>query len=194
MTIKDDAREREIAERLAKDEQSMLPAQADIDRRYLLKALQEARQPAPVVADAELDALVAVAPTPWTIMRYNDGQHIIDANGHDVAIVPKRIGRTKVAEFIRSAIDAITNLRRERRTREDYDLRCGRCNAPHWFDTSIPSEIWNQIARPEDLLCLLCIDELLAEKGLTTEAEFYFVGKALKSKLYDTSYGGAKQP
>lgn len=77
------------------------------------------------------------------------------------------------------------------RTRPDYDLRCDRCNAPHNLDTSIPSDVWNVIVErgqhPDDLytlLCTLCIDDLMAEKGLACEAEFYFVGSALKSKPY----------
>lgn len=70
------------------------------------------------------------------------------------------------------------------RTRTDYDLRCQECGRAHILDTSLPSEIWNQIAKPEDHLCTTCIDDRLAVKGLTAEAEFYFVGNALVSKLY----------
>jgi hypothetical protein len=86
------------------------------------------------------------------------------------------------------------------RTRPDYNLRCQDCGAPHNLDTSIPSPIWNAICenRPEvppgaagigmpevGLLCILCIDERLQKAGLTChEAEFYFVGRALSSKLY----------
>jgi hypothetical protein len=72
------------------------------------------------------------------------------------------------------------------RTRPDYDLRCERCAAPHNLDTSIPSSIWNQVARPKaySILCTLCIDDLVASAGLICEAEFYFVGRAVSSKLY----------
>lgn len=55
---------------------------------------------------------------------------------------------------------------------------------------SIPSEIWNQICGSDDVLCVLCIDERLKKSGLKCdEAEFYFNGKSLKSKLYDDSHG-----
>lgn len=65
---------------------------------------------------------------------------------------------------------AIEQLQRASRTRPDYDRRCTACSAPHWLDTSIPSEIWNQIAKDDELLCLLCIDERVA-RLLRTERE-----------------------
>jgi len=69
-------------------------------------------------------------------------------------------------------------------------LRCEDCGGPHPFDTSLPNEVWNQIADPGALLCLFCIDKRLVAKGLTCdEAEFYFNGKALRSKLYAESHG-----
>lgn len=88
----------------------------------------------------------------------------------------------------------VGELERATRTRPDYDLRCDACGAPHWLDTSLSSEVWNTIARrgqPDEvgLLCLLCIDERMEAAGLTDEAEFYFVGGALKSKLYAESRG-----
>lgn len=70
------------------------------------------------------------------------------------------------------------------RTRPDYDLHCQECGAPHWIDTVLPSETWNQIADPSDLLCMLCIDARLKAAGLHAEAEFYFGGAALVSKMY----------
>ena len=70
------------------------------------------------------------------------------------------------------------------RTRPEYDLRCDECGSPHWFDTSLPIDLWNRIAKPEDILCLLCIDDRMRAQGFTCEIEFYFVGKAVKSKLY----------
>lgn len=83
----------------------------------------------------------------------------------------------------------LERLQRASRTRPDYDLRCN-CGAPHWLDTSIPSAIWNEVAEPGDLLCLLCIDQRLAAAGLSTDqAEFYFVGDALRSKPYAESHG-----
>lgn len=66
---------------------------------------------------------------------------------------------------------------------------CQECGAPHWIDTSIPSDIWNQIAKPEEMLCTSCIDKRLNAAGLTAQAEFYFVGEALVSRMYDMSYG-----
>ncbi|MER8667687.1 hypothetical protein NKH45_10795 [Mesorhizobium sp. M1156] len=71
-------------------------------------------------------------------------------------------------------------------TRPDYDLRCEECGRAHILDTVIPSGIWNQIAEPHNVLCTVCIDKRLQAKGLTAEAEFYFVGDALVSKLYAT--------
>jgi len=77
------------------------------------------------------------------------------------------------------------------RTRPDYNFRCDRCRAPHNIDTSIPSVIWNQIVERDSpqgdkygALCTLCIDDLMVERGLTGEAEFYFNGGALRSKSY----------
>ncbi len=76
----------------------------------------------------------------------------------------------------------------DNRTRPEYDLTCQDCGKAHILDTSLPSEIWNQIAKPEDVLCALCIDARLVKTGLTCDvAEFYFSGQALKSRLY----GGA---
>lgn len=79
-------------------------------------------------------------------------------------------------------------LRRATRTNPDYDLHCGRCGAPHNFDTSIPSGVWNKIAPEGGLLCTLCIDELLTEHGMKVDcAEFYYVGRSLSSRLYAES-------
>lgn len=63
-------------------------------------------------------------------------------------------------------------------------LVCEECGDPHLFDVSIPSEMWNKIAKPYEILCLWCIDNRLAEAGLSCEGSFYFVGKALVSKSY----------
>ena len=90
----------------------------------------------------------------------------------------------QAASLLRSQAEEIARLTRANRTRHDYDLTCSQCGKAHILDTSLPSEIWNQIAAPEDILCTLCIDERLAAKGLSCLAEFYFVGDALTSKLY----------
>jgi hypothetical protein len=62
------------------------------------------------------------------------------------------------------------------------------------LDTSIPNEVWNAAVREEHpeldgMLCTLCIDELVSEAGLTCDAEFYFVGKAVVSRMYDDDRG-----
>lgn len=95
--------------------------------------------------------------------------------------------------------EEIARLKHATRTRPDYDFRCEDCGAPHNLDTSIPSEIWNAIARAPGAaaigmpavgaLCTLCIDERMVKAGLTAEAEFYFVGRALTSTLYQESHG-----
>lgn len=68
-------------------------------------------------------------------------------------------------------------------------LTCGRCGGPYHLDTSIPSEVWNQIARPEDYWCTRCIDEAVAALGLSelVEAEFYLVGRGIVSRSYTES-------
>ena len=73
--------------------------------------------------------------------------------------------------------------------RKDYDLFCGDCGGPHFLDCSLPSDLWNQIGRPEEVLCPVCIDRRLQAAGLTAEAEFYYAGKGLQSKLYTKSQG-----
>ena len=78
----------------------------------------------------------------------------------------------------------IERLTKASRTRADYNLRCDECGSPHWLDTSIPSDIWNRIAPDGGTLCVLCIDERLTQHGLKAEAEFYYVGKNLRSKSY----------
>jgi hypothetical protein len=71
-------------------------------------------------------------------------------------------------------------------------LRCNQCGDVHWVDVSCPSEIWNQIAAPSEMLCGPCIDQRLRAKGLTCEAKFYMGGdgKGLSSAPYLTQQGG----
>lgn len=83
----------------------------------------------------------------------------------------------QVAELLKAALKAS-------RTRDDYNLRCEECGAPHWIDTSLPSGIWNRIAPDADVLCMLCIDDRLAAAGMKVEARFYFAGEGLQSELY----------
>ena len=71
------------------------------------------------------------------------------------------------------------------RTRPDYNLRCQDCGRAHILDTSIPSEIWEQITQDgAGILCITCIDERLAKAGLIATAQFYYVGTARQSQLY----------
>lgn len=90
----------------------------------------------------------------------------------------------KILTYAASATAERDALRIANATRPDYDLICQDCGRAHIHDTVLPSPIWNQIANPADILCLLCIDRRMAAKGLTAEAEFYFVGTALQSRLY----------
>jgi len=90
---------------------------------------------------------------------------------------------------IRAMAEEILALRRANSTIPDYDLHCEECGRAHILDTVIPSEIWNQIADPANVLCTICIDRRLTAKGLTAEAEFYFTCEGLSSKLYAASYG-----
>jgi hypothetical protein len=126
--------------------------------------------------------------------------------------------RNKLMALIADALTAYAaeQVRAEReataralRTRPDYGFRCQDCGAPHNLDTSIPSETWNAICTnrpgvvpgaagvgmPEaGALCTLCIDDRLVKAGLTcNEAEFYFVGQALRGKLYAESHGDVER-
>lgn len=93
---------------------------------------------------------------------------------------PWSLGMTQQASGdVRWLINEVERLRHATRLRPDYQLRCDGCGAPHWIDTSLPSEIWNQIAETDSQLCVLCIEERLAAKGLQAEALFYFAGKYL---------------
>lgn len=67
----------------------------------------------------------------------------------------------------------------------NYDgLTCQECEAPHMLDCVIPSEIWNQIADPSDMLCVRCIDKRVAAAGFKdVEARFYFLGSGILSYL-----------
>ncbi len=92
--------------------------------------------------------------------------------------------RVKERAALAERTSELAEARAANSTRPEYDLRCEECGRAHILDTVLPSEIWNQIAEPGNLLCMICIDRRLAAKGLKAEAEFYFVGKALLSKLY----------
>lgn len=103
----------------------------------------------------------------------------------------------KNADKLREAFDRrgeeIERLKAASRTRPDYDLNCEQCGASHWLDTVLPSAVWNQIAEPHNILCMICIDERLTAKSLTAEAEYYFVGDSLKSKLYEEPQGDVER-
>lgn len=96
------------------------------------------------------------------------------------ALARQEIGALKVR---------VEELETAARTRPDYDLRCDECGAPHWLDTSIDLDIWDTIAPNGGVLCLLCIDAKVASAGLKCEAEFYFTGRAVVSKLYTERCG-----
>lgn len=120
--------------------------------------------------------------TARVIERLESAVEFLDAQ-NDWVIAIRQTIELSVA-LIKSQSIKIDKLETASRTRPDYDLRCQVCDAPHWLDTSIPSEIWNQIAEPSDLLCMLCIDDRLVKAGLRAEAEFYFNGCALDSRMY----------
>jgi len=127
------------------------------------------------------------------------GSGITDAQAAAFLAVPDNVRglREQLGRQLRETAHAL-------RTQDDYDFRCQDCGAPHNLDTSLPSEAWNAICenRPGILpgaagigmpevgaLCTLCIDERLVKAGLTAECEFYYVGRALRSRLYDASVG-----
>ena len=97
---------------------------------------------------------------------------------------------SKLVDRAEAAESALAAERHANRTRPDYDLRCQDCGRAHILDTSIPSEIWNVIASDVGILCMTCIDDRLVKHDIKCDqAEFYFVGAALSSKLYEESHG-----
>lgn len=102
---------------------------------------------------------------------------------HMVGVPATQLMREAADEIARLR-ETVERLQRANATRPDYDLNCDRCGRAHILDTSIPSKIWNEIAPDGGVLCTTCIDDLMMAHGLVCEAEFYFVGKALTSKLY----------
>lgn len=63
---------------------------------------------------------------------------------------------------------------------------CAMCDGPHPFDTTIPSVVWNQVIRAQELpdyLCLTCIVRVFAESGRSFTAQLWsptFNGTALE--------------
>jgi hypothetical protein len=77
------------------------------------------------------------------------------------------------------------------RNRNGY-IPCQRCGIDCGMDAIIPNELWDAIApEPEwpeaGMFCLWCMDELLAEKGLSGRVKIYFPGKALLSEMYEVT-------
>lgn len=89
-------------------------------------------------------------------------------------------------DMLLAIVREVRELRAASRLRPDYAIRCGRCGAPHWIDTSLPSDVWNQIAEPHEELCMLCIEDALREKGLTAQAEFHYAGEHLQGAPYQS--------
>lgn len=106
----------------------------------------------------------------------NIGHQHVDSRGRGYSCVPE------------------ADLARERQRAEQYqkvwhpeeEHRCGECGGPHMVDTTLPSSIWNQIARPEESLCTLCIEARLQAKGISgVLCKFYYAGEAMMGQLYD---------
>ena len=113
------------------------------------------------------------------------------------------IARFRDAAAVRDA--ELERLHHASRTRADYDLRCEDCGGSHYLDCSIPSDVWNRVCENRDgalpgadgigmkavtLLCAMCLDDRLVKAGIACDvAEFYFVGKALRSRMYAESSG-----
>lgn len=59
---------------------------------------------------------------------------------------------------------------------EAAPLRCGGCDGPHRFDTSVPSVLWNRVVRAQglsDYLCTACIVRAFAKAGVSFTATLY---------------------
>lgn len=109
-------------------------------------------------------------------------QRQLDADGCEVGV--SRQALDEVLAHHKAQAAEIEQLRKANSVRPDYPLYCGDCGRAHILDTVLPSDIWNQIADPADILCTTCIDRRLGENGLTETAQFFYVGAALKSELY----------
>lgn len=69
------------------------------------------------------------------------------------------------------------------RDRHGY-VPCDRCGLDCGMDAVIPNDKWALIAPDGGILCVWCIDELLAERGLKgVPVKLFFVGKASSSEL-----------
>lgn len=82
--------------------------------------------------------------------------------------------------------EEVIKARAANAVRPDYPFTCDGCGRAHIIDTVIPSDLWNQISDGCGMLCAVCIDQRLVKHSLTCDcAEFYYYGKALKSRLYE---------
>jgi hypothetical protein len=59
---------------------------------------------------------------------------------------------------------------------------CYRCGRRDGLDAFVPDEVWAQISPTDNeggILCLWCIDQLCAEKGIACSASLHFAGRAI---------------
>jgi hypothetical protein len=113
----------------------------------------------------------AATPGPWLLYGVGLSRADFDYIKHARQDIPALLSALEAAE-------------KANEPREDYRLFCDECGRAHILDTSIPSEIWNQIADGNSILCAVCIDKRLTAKGLKAEASFYYVGDSLVSRNY----------
>lgn len=55
---------------------------------------------------------------------------------------------------------------------------CGRCGRRDGLDVSLKPADWAALESPHEILCLWCIDDLAAEKGLRIVGRVYYGGRA----------------
>lgn len=73
-------------------------------------------------------------------------------------------------------------------------IPCERCGMASGMDAFVPDEVWDQISPvpgvPEaGVLCLWCMDELCAEKGIEATVDIWYQGKALATQNVIDKWG-----